>query len=208
MRRLDLTGRRFGRLVAVVCEGSDSSGATWRCRCDCGQERVANASSLSNGRTTSCGCLKRERAKSLRIDNGAHGESPANCRTSEYGSWLSMRSRCNNRNSKKYKDYGERGITVDPRWDSFQNFLEDMGRKPGPGYSIDREDNSLGYSKKNCRWATGVEQANNKRSNRLLTYKGTTRTIAEWARSRGLRAVTIGARLWHGWSIDRALETP
>lgn len=81
----------------------------------------------------------------------------------EYKAWLHMRERCRNPNHRIYKHYGGRGITIDPRWDSFDNFLQDIGPRPSSDHSLDRIDNDLGYSPNNCRWATKSEQNKNRR---------------------------------------------
>lgn len=109
-----------------------------------------------------------------------------------------MKQRCLNERNRNYKDYGGRGITVDPRWlgeHGFENFLEDMGRRPSPKHSLDRENNNGPYSKNNCRWATRTEQAANRRSNLLLTYRGETKPITVWARELGLHRDALGRRL-------------
>jgi len=103
--------------------------------------------------------------------------------TREYRSWKGMKVRCNNPNNPRYKDYGARGITVCDEWlHSFETFLFDMGPSPSSKHSIDRINNHLGYSKENCRWATRIEQNNNKRSNRMITVQGRTQSVAMWCR--------------------------
>ena len=85
-------------------------------------------------------------------------------KSTEYRSWSMMKNRCLNKNADNYPYYGGRGIKVCKRWlDSFSNFFEDMGVKPGKGYSIERKNNSSGYFPKNCFWATKRQQANNRR---------------------------------------------
>ena len=127
---------------------------------------------------------------------------------SEYGPWAAMLSRCRNPNVKHYKNYGGRGVTVDPRWcdeNGFENFLEDMGPRPSPQHTIERKKNELGYSKDNCVWATRSEQANNKRNNRVITANGETRTAAEWSALTGLPVQTILWRLRNNATPERAV---
>lgn len=92
----------------------------------------------------------------------SHGHSTDGKLSPTYSSWKSMKNRCNNTKSPKYKDYGGRGITICERWSYFENFLEDMGERPKE-LSLDRIDNESGYSPENCRWATDSQQASNKR---------------------------------------------
>lgn len=109
--------------------------------------------------------------------------------------WRDMQQRCYNPNNKKYPIYGGRGITISDRWlESYNNFLEDMGEKP-EGYTIDRIDNSKGYSKENCRWATPKQQAYNRRTNRFVTYKGQTKTLMEWCEELGWNHNKLRKRL-------------
>lgn len=97
-----------------------------------------------------------------------------------------------------FAHYGARGVTVCDRWrESFANFADDMAPRPD-GMTLDRIDNNLGYSKENCRWATGIEQANNKRNNRMITIGEETHTVAQWARIRGIKAANIHTRLAKG----------
>jgi hypothetical protein len=150
----NISGRRFGRLIANV-----RIGKKWLCACDCGQTKEINPSNLKRGFTKSCGCMNREMsAKRNAMLKQTHGMT----NSVEYKTWQGMHQRCGNPKDKDYRHYGARGITVCERWGSFQNFYEDMGDKPD-GLSIDRIDNDAGYSLDNCRWATPVTQANNKR---------------------------------------------
>lgn len=118
-----------------------------------------------------------------------------------------MTQRCSNPKHKTYAEYGGSGVTVCDRWLSFDKFLADMGEKP-VGASIDRLDNSKGYEPGNCRWATTIQQANNKTNNRLIEFRGETRTVSQWARVLGITQSTLSYRLQHGWSEHDALATP
>lgn len=117
-----------------------------------------------------------------------------------------MLQRCNNPNQKHYKNYGGRGITVCERWLKFKLFMEDMGVRPD-GMSIDRIDNEKGYYKDNCRWTTRKTQQRNTRSNRLISFNGEIKTLAEWAEIKKLGYSTLQTRIWRGWSVERALLT-
>lgn len=129
--------------------------------------------------------------------------------TPEYNSWVNLTQRCTNENYRNYHGYGGRGITVCDSWrQSFETFLADMGSKPSPKHSIDRIDNSKGYCKENCRWATQQQQCRNTRRNNLITFDGDTKCVSEWAEVTGLSRKNIERRLGLGWSVDRTLTTP
>jgi hypothetical protein len=120
-----------------------------------------------------------------------------------------MIDRCKNENNHAYGDYGGRGIKVCDRWALFENFIEDMGSSPSPDHSIDRYPDKNGdYEKSNCRWATFKEQANNRRSNRIIIFRGISMTLAEAVDLTGLKYHTVRMRLCRGWPIDAALTDP
>ncbi len=119
--------------------------------------------------------------------------------TPGYASWKGMRARCYTKTNRKYKDYGARGIEVCERWrESFTNFYQDMGAKPGQEYSLNRINNDGNYEPTNCEWATPEVQANNKRVNLFVTHEGKTRTVAQWARDLGIPATSIVWRINNG----------
>ena len=122
--------------------------------------------------------------------------------TPEYRSWAHMKSRCNNKNTPDYINYGGRGIGYSERWDQFALFFEDMGFRPSSDHSLDRIDNSKGYSKENCRWATSKEQNNNRRN--VVLHKG--KTLTEWASVLGIKRSTLAQRFYvYKWDIEKCL---
>lgn len=203
-RRIDITGKKFGRLTALRYLGKGK----WHLECQCGKTTEAHSSNVKNGHTASCGCLRIEKSKATGYANRTHGHRARGRRSATYQSWDNMKARCLNPNNLRHKDYGGRGITVCQRWmDSFEAFLEDMGPRP-KGCTLDRIDNSLGYSKDNCRWADNRTQANNKRTNRTVSYMGQSKPIGQHCRDHNLNYETVRSRLNRGWDIDRALGTP
>ena len=152
----DLTGQRFGRLVALRPAGRDKYHAVlWECQCDCGKKCIVRGSSLSDGHSRSCGCLHKEEAANQKR---THGMS----RSRTYISWEGMIRRCENPKATGFELYGGRGISVCERWHKFENFYEDMGERP-LGKTIDRSDNEGNYEPGNCKWSTPHEQNMNKR---------------------------------------------
>lgn len=199
MRLIDRTGQRYERLVVVSRapnKGGKDTNARWLCKCDCGSVLTAYGQDLARGKVKSCGCYNAERILK-------HGMS----RSSVYRIWIAMVQRCENPNANGYDRYGGAGVTVCEEWKDFETFLKDMGHRP-KGYSIDRIDNSKGYSKGNCRWATTAQQNNNRRVNRNVTINGETKTIAEWAKEYGVTWQVMKGRIQRGWSEVEAVSTP
>lgn len=129
--------------------------------------------------------------------------------TRTYTAWYSMRQRCNNPNTIGWVYYGGKGIQVCSEWNDFVVFLADMGEAPSPKHSIDRIDNSLNYSPKNCRWATKIEQDNNRTSNVVVTYGGRTQNIKQWSDELGIKYATLYRRVVvDAWEPGRAFFTP
>jgi hypothetical protein len=206
---IDLTGNRFGRLIAVSRAKSGSDGARWNCLCDCGRECVVRASKLRSGHTRSCGCLFRDGLSTQNKTHGFKSKSSTPQQRSTYRCWEMMWNRCTSENRKDAANYFHRGIRVCDRWKSFENFLSDMGLRPSSKHSIERKDNSRGYEPGNCCWATKKEQGRNKRNNRLLEFRGETKCVAEWCEILGLPEPMVRLRLdRYGWSVERALTTP
>lgn len=139
-----------------------------------------------------------------------HGLTSKTHTPPEYTAWRRMKVRCLTPGSKDYENYGARGISVYPGWvDNFQAFFEHIGPRPSPFHSIDRIDNSKGYEPGNVRWATIVEQNNNKRTNNVIAFGGKSQTLAQWAREIGVPRITLSARIHtHGMSIEKALTLP
>ncbi len=126
-----------------------------------------------------------------------------------FETWKMMKRRCKSKTGSGYERYGARGITVCDRWDkSFRDFVADVGDKPGDDYSLDRIDNSKGYEPSNVQWATPAMQARNKRTNRVLEYKGKSLCLKDMAREFNINPDTLRSRIDEGWDVADAIETP
>jgi hypothetical protein len=162
----------------------------WVCKCSCGTVRSVLYKYLASGNTQSCGCFARD---TLLARNTTHGMS---YRGPVYRAWANMMQRCHNPQSANFERYGRRGISVCPRWHDARLFYEDMQPTyPGCGYSLDRKDNSQGYSFDNCRWATRKEQQTNTRRTRLHEYGGKTLCLKDIAKELNAPYSTFTSRV-------------
>lgn len=211
MRNLeDLTGRQFGRLTVLgEAERDMGKGRSWFCKCSCGNTIITTTYKLKHGVKKSCGCLQREIG---RINFTKHGE--AHSRLHEV--WKGIKSRCYNPKHSSYKNYGGRGIEMCNEWKDnyacFRDFMLSIGyddKLPSGQQTVERIDVNGNYEPKNCTLITKAEQNFNKRSNHLITYKGVTKTITEFANELKLDVDTILNRINnYGYTIEEALERP
>ena len=162
---------------------------------NCNRELVVLKDKIDNYESFPCVCTQKPTTQT-------HGMY----KTSTYNSWLGMKGRCCNPKNDRFEQYGGRGIKICDRWlHSFENFLEDMGEKPAPNYSLDRIDVNGDYCPENCRWADSKTQMNNMTTNVRRTYNGVTHTLKEWSEIYGIKYSLLRERIARGWDIEKAL---
>lgn len=199
--KIDLTGKKFGRLTVIGPAPNSGKNTNWLCLCSCGTIKPVPTRNLRTGKTNSCGCLQREVATSFGHKNKKHfGKG-----TRLYNIWKNMRERCNNSSSTSFKNYGGKGIKVCKEWDSFVEF-EHWALTHGyeENLSIDRIDNSKGYSPDNCRWANVEVQSRNRSTN--IYYKG--KCLSDWCKETGISLKLASNRLKAGWPFEVAITKP
>lgn len=201
----ELVGLKFNRLKVLRVAGKNKHGhVLFECLCDCDNKTIVEATAVKNGVTKSCGCLQREKAGNTSLIHGMTN-------TRLHRIWSAMISRCENKNNNRYYTYGARGIKVCPEWRS--DFVAFYNWSMANGYddnlTIDRKDNNKDYSPENCKWSTNREQANNKRSNRIIEYKGIRKNVKQWADYFGFNYKYFHEKLKKcEWSIEKLLEIP
>jgi hypothetical protein len=211
MKFINITGQCFGRLTALEYKGLRDplkKDDKWECICICGSKVLVSGAKLRSGHTKSCGCLIVDTFRETGRNRKTHGQSYS----SLYSIWRGMIKRCSRLKNSNYAWYGGRGISVCGEWDVFENFFEwnkslgELGYKQG--LSLDRIDNEAGYSPDNCRWATAVTQARNKRNNLLVTINNETKCVAAWADIFNINRYVVYTRIRNGWEINEKLFLP
>lgn len=192
--KYDLAGQAFGRWTAIERDGSK-----WKCICLCGEIKAIDSADLRLGKSKSCGCLRKELQSEKMSTHGMAG-------TRVHRIWKAMWTRCTNPNTPAYKTYQNRTPPVE--WMDFATFYADLGDAPSSAHSIERINNNLPYSKENCHWALPFEQSRNTKRNRLYSFNGETKCLADWADSAGINRGTLLSRLESGMVFDLAITKP
>lgn len=205
-----LKGREFGlwEVVGKLTRKKLKYGSqrAWPCRCKCEAktERLVLESNLVSGKSTNCGCVRRQRLVDTLTTHGM-SDRP------EFNIWKGMLARCKNPNSEQYHDYGGRGIAVCDRWQGdqgFENFFADMGPRPEGNYTIERKDVNGNYCPNNCIWLPRPLQAFNKRNSRWVEYNGERKPLIVWAKEYGIPSEALAYRLDTGMPFDEAVSSP
>lgn len=200
MKKHNLVGQRFGRLLVQQLFPTKPGPSKWVCICDCGNTTISFASNLLKGGAKSCGCILKE---TTRKRCTTHGKT----NTTEFNIWHSIKLRCLNPKNKAYKNYGGRGISIDIEWaNSFEKFLSDMGERPSREHTIERRDNNLGYCKSNCYWGTRKEQTDNRRVTVWLEYDGIRLPQSDWAKRLNAHPSSIAYKLKKGIPFNKIVE--
>jgi len=201
----DLTGQRFGRLVVLEKQGvrkfnCGSSAVEWKCKCDCGNEKIVLTQDLKSKKVQSCGCFQIEARMTHQLSNHKL-----------YRVWVSMINRCYDPKTRHYKDYGGRGIFVCEEWrNNFKIFYDwCMENNYEEGLTVDRTDNDKEYSPSNCRLLSIQAQQFNKRNNIWIEYNGERRLLKDWSVILNIKYSTLFSRIYtRKWDIERAFSEP
>lgn len=201
--KLDInSGDKFSRLTVIKEVEKRGKNRRFLCKCDCGVEKEVFLSEFAYGGTKSCGCYRKEKN---RKSNTTHGD----CKEKLYKVWASMKQRCINPNSREFKHYGKRGITICKEWLDYEPFKEwALMNGYKEGLSIERIDVNGNYEPSNCTWIPRIEQPKNTRRTIYIKYNGKDQTISEWADELGMNYETLRMRLSRGWSVERAITEP
>lgn len=182
--RINLVGQKFNKLTVLeFSHVGPNYTQMWKCLCDCGTFKIVSGTHMKRGTTKSCGCVAMSNIKT-------HGES----RTPLYVRWYKMKSRCDNKKLKEYKNYGGRGIRYCAKWSQYEGFKEDMGETFNSGLELDRIDVDGNYCKENCRWTTSYENAFNRR---ISQFNTSNKTGVSFSKIEGKWRAYIGYHMQH-----------
>lgn len=225
MHPFPIAGKIFSRLTVIhngqyMIERGGRASRACVCLCRDGNVILVRNDDLRSGRVKSCGCLKKEIQDAIGFVNLKHGQAKNGKWTGAYRSWMCMRGRCHNPNNIVYHNYGGRGITICCGWDEFRNFFEDMGNRPSGG-TVHRINNDGHYSCGHCfectlkewplnaKWSSPLEQARNRTSSVIFTFRGFTGCLSEVCDHFEAPYQLVHKRVrQYGWPIERALFTP
>lgn len=191
-------GEKYGKLTIIGIAQKRGRHYYVVCRCDCGNEKIIEISNIlaKSGMTLSCGCLKESKKVLNKIEHKRI-----------YGIFHGIKTRCYNPSCKSYKNYGGRGITICDEWKNdfyaFYNWAVNNGYTDS--LSIDRIDVNGNYEPSNCRWVTSKIQNNNRRTNKVIEYKGEKHNLCEWAKILNIKHNTLCMRL-KKWDIEKAFN--
>lgn len=200
---IDLTGKKFNRLLVIGLDENVAKGKAvrWKCICDCGNEVSVRGNNLKSGAVKSCGCLLHQNAH-----NRTHGESHSRL----YRNWKAMVERCENPRHQAYKHYGARGIKVCDEWKTYEGFRDWVNKtRNDDKYTIERIDVNGNYCPENCTWIPNSLQAKNRTSTRYFTYQGDRLSLVDWSRKLHIDYKLLHNRITKlGWTFEKAISTP
>lgn len=196
--RLDVTGKKYGRLTALRFHHASGKHSYWLWRCDCGTEKIARLDCVKVGMVSSCGCANKD----------SHPPKHGYSRTKLYHVFYSMKQRCYNPKCTVYQYYGGRGISIDPAWMSDNKAFCDWAMNNGyrEGLTIDRIDVNGDYTPENCRWITQREQVRNTRRNTHITFNGKTQLLKDWCEELGVNIATACYRIRAGKPLEEVFK--
>lgn len=201
MKRLDLTNKRFGKIVCIKpLEKNNHGEIVWLCKCDCGNYCKKSSGAFKNiSKIASCGCMKGKKPHNVYVD--LENYKPI------HECYTNMKTRCYNPNYELYSRYGGRGIKVCDEWkNNFKEFYNWAINGWKKELTLDRINNDDDYKPDNCRWVDRVEQANNRHTNYLIKYKGEIKTMAQWSKILKIDYSFIQIRMYKNKTMEEVVE--
>lgn len=217
-------GKKFGKLTVIDILNTNKTGLRKvSAKCECGSVKEYFFGNLQTGKSSSCGCensnKSSDRMTAINIKRSPlcaaqlGGLIITNLSLHPlYRTWCSMRARCRNKEAVSYKDYGGKGVRVCDEWEndfvSFYNWAINNGWSPGLQLDKDIKGNGLLYGPNACMFVTRSVNCRHKSNNRVITYDGVSKTLAEWSEITGISRIAIHSRIQRGWDLKKVFETP